>query len=598
MGRTTMATHEIPLKPNTRPIRQPPRRLGPLKDAEVERQVEGLRERGLIEPTDGAWSSPVVLVKKKDGAWRFCVDYRRLNDVTCQDAFPLPRIDDSLDALAGNALFSTLDLVSGYWQVPLSPDAQEKSAFVTRSGLWKWKVLPFGLTSAPATFQRLMENVFRGLHWRTLLLYLDDVIVMSPDFNTHLTRLEEVLQRLRAAGLKLKPAKCELFQTEVKYLGHIVSQEGIATDPEKICAVRAWRRPENQTHVQSFLGLTGYYRQFIADYAELAKPLTKLTGKNALWEWSQPQEEAFGRLKEALSSAPVLSFPTPGLPYILDTDASDHSLGAVLSQKGADREHVIAYYSKTLAPAEKNYCTTRKELLAVVRAIKHFRPYLYGSKFKVRTDHASLTWLCAKRETEGQVARWLEQLSEYSFDIQHRPGRKHQNADALSRTPCPPECKQCQRIRRKETSDRPPDPALDCRAGNHLPDPSQPVGVNQLGSMQLDELQQQGNTALAQIYRWKKAGEPPDHRVADTHSLEMRRYLALWPLLRLDDDGILRLETREGRAVLICPTTLRKPVIWETHQIDHAGQTRLTRRLRLKWFWPGMTADVRDSPDL
>ena len=219
VGLTELVQHSIPVVPGTRPIRQPPHRLGPEKEAEAERQVEELLKKGLIEPAGGAWSSPVVLVRKKDQSWRFCVDYRRLNAVTQQDAYPLPRIDESLEALAGSRFFSTLDLLSGYWQVPLDPDAQEKSAFATRSGLWKWKVLPFGLTSAPATFQRLMEQVLRGLHWKTALLYLDDVIVISPDFTSHLHRLEEVLQRLQSAGLKLKPQKCELLQTKVRYLG-------------------------------------------------------------------------------------------------------------------------------------------------------------------------------------------------------------------------------------------------------------------------------------------------------------------------------------------------------------------------------------------
>ena len=189
IGQTHLVEHQVPVKPDTRPIRQPARRLGPIKDAEVDRQVQDLTERGLIEPSQSAWSSPVVLVKKKDGKWRFCIDYRRLNDVTIQDAHPIPRIDDSLDALAGNRYFSTLDLTSGYWQVALSEDAKEKAAFATRDGLWQWRVMPLGLTSAPATFQRLMERVLQGLHWKTLLLYLDDIVVMGPDVHTHLQRL-------------------------------------------------------------------------------------------------------------------------------------------------------------------------------------------------------------------------------------------------------------------------------------------------------------------------------------------------------------------------------------------------------------------------
>lgn len=237
--------HAIPVEPGTRPIRQPSHRLGPAKEAEAERQVKDLLGRSLIQPASGAWSAPIVLVRKKDQTWRFCVDYWKLNAATIVDAYQLPRIDESLEALSGSKFFSTLDLVSGYWQVPLDEGEQEKSAFATRSGLWKWRVLPFGLTSAPATFQRLMERVMEGLYWRTLLLYLDDVIVIAPDFESLIQRLDEVLARLQQAGLKLKPSKCELLRTKVRYLGHIVSAEGVATDPDKIMAISTWTPPVN-----------------------------------------------------------------------------------------------------------------------------------------------------------------------------------------------------------------------------------------------------------------------------------------------------------------------------------------------------------------
>jgi len=449
VGLTSAVRHDMSLAAGTTPIRQPTRRLGPEKEKEVSRQVRDLLDRGLIEPAHSAWSSPVVLVWKKDGSWRFCVDYRKLNSVTIQDAYPLPRIDESLDALAGSKYLSTLDLLSGYWQVPLSPDAQEKAAFITRDGLWKWKVLPFGLTSAPATFQRLMEQVLSELHWKTLLGYLDDVIVISPDFPTHVSRLREVFERLRGAGLKLKSSKCALLQPEAKYLEHVVGRNGVVTDPDKVWAVADWVTPQDLTGLRTFLGLVGYYRQYIPDFAGVAQPLNRLTAKGVTWQWTPVKQRAFDSLKSRLLEAPILAYPNPTLEYILDMDASDQNFGAVLSQVQEGREVVVAYYSKSLSPTERNYCTTRKELLAVIKSVKHFQPYLYSRPFCLRTDHASLIWLCKRAEPSSQVARWLEVLAKFSYWIEHRPGRKHGNADGLSRRP-DEGCKQCRNIERRD----------------------------------------------------------------------------------------------------------------------------------------------------
>ena len=445
IGHTNLITHTIPTKSDAAPVKQRPRRLGAEKEKEVDKQIEELQQQGLIEPSHSAWSSPVVMVKKRDGSWRFCIDYRKLNELTIKDAYPLPRIDDSLDALSGSQYFSTLDLVSGYWQVALDSEAREKSAFVTRNGLWQWRVLPFGLTSAPSTFERLMERVLRGLHWKNLLIYLDDVVIFSRDIESHLDRLEEVLKRFRAAGLKLKPSKCELFQTHVKYLGHIVSGQGVSTDPEKVKAVSEWPRPTTVTHVRAFLGLTGYYRRFITNYADIARPLHKLTNKAITFEWGVAAEAAFNKLKQKLIEAPILGYPDPNLPYIVDTDASDEASGAVLSQIQNGMEKPIAYFSKTFSNEEKNYCVTRRELLAVVKALKQFRPYLYGREFKLRTDHESLTWMLRLKDPRGQVARWLEELAEFQYKLEHRRGTSHNNADGLSRRACGAACKPCQR---------------------------------------------------------------------------------------------------------------------------------------------------------
>ena len=626
VGRTELVHHDIPVEEGTQPIRQPPHRLGPQKELEAEKQVQELLQQGLIEPSDSAWSSPVVLVKKKDGTWRFCIDYRKLNAVTRQDAYPLPRIDDSLDALAGSRYFSTLDLTSGYWQVPLSKDAQEKSSFTTRSGLWKWKVLPFGLTSAPATFQRLMEQVLHGLHWKSLLLYLDDVIVIAPDFSTHIQRLEEVLQRLQLAGLKLKPSKCELFQKEVKYLGHIVSQHGVATDPKKIEAIKDWPPPNDVRSLQAFLGTVGYYRQYLPNYATVAKPLTLLTGKKVPWQWTDTEADSFRLLKAGMMSAPVLGYPDPALRYTLDTDASNVGVGAVLSQEQNGVERVIAYYSKTLAPPERNYCVTRRELLAVVKAVKHFRPYLYGQEFRLRTDHASLRWLCRRHEPSAQVARWLEILAEFQYSLEHRAGLKHGNADGLSRKPQCDSCRQCELIERRDGGpSRRELEAEDPGAWKLLPSAPDtsvldiaefpPLGSTGLQAAPLDRqpsphisatqtttqtdlvlAQQAPGTDVGIIYNAVRTQTELTEEEVQGGSTELRILHQLFNSLRIRKDGVLEVRLHlqhRARRVILCPRQARETVIWDSHLQAHVGVHKTTERVRLTWYWPGMTADIR-----
>ena len=311
-----------------------------------------------------------------------CVDYRKLNAVTRKDAYPLPRIDDTLDTLSGAHWFTTLDLISGYWQVEVEPADREKTAFCTPEGLFEFKVMPFGLCNAPATFQRLMNSALSGLHGNSCLVYLDDVIIMGNTFLDHLNNLQHVFHRIRAAGLKLQPNKCALCQKEVSFLGYIISQAGISTDLRKTERVISWPLPTSKHEVQQFLGLANYYRRFIKNFAKIAKPLHKLTEKSAPFLWTAECQLAFDNLKQSLTSAPVLAHPDYNKPFILDTDASQTGIGAVLSQVQDDGcERVIAYASKTLSRQERHYCVTRLELLAVVTFVHNFRPYLLGRKF-------------------------------------------------------------------------------------------------------------------------------------------------------------------------------------------------------------------------
>ncbi|GFV62097.1 retrovirus-related Pol polyprotein from transposon 412 [Trichonephila clavipes] len=412
IGHTTVTQHRIDTADHP-PIKQHPRRLPFAKQEEVGTLLREMQENDIIEPSSSPWASPIVLVRKKDGSTRFCVDYRKLNDVTKKDSYPLPRIDDTLDTLSGHKWFSTLDLKSGYWQVEIHPEDREKQH------------------SLPAKDYGSSKSC-RG---RT--------------FEEHLQNIRKVLSKLSDANLKLNPSKCKFFQKEVNYLGHIISAEGVRTDPEKVSAVKNWKRPENLRELRSFLGLCTYYRKFVKGFSNIARPLHKLTESKQKFQWTKECEDSFLQLKEALTSSPILIYPQPDKPFILDTDASNESVGAVLSQEIDGQERVVAYWSKCLSKPERNYCVTRKELLAIVKAIEHFHHYLYGQKFLLRTDHASLTWLMNFRNTEGQVARWIQRLNEYYFDIRHRKGSSHGNADALSRRPCPENCRHCSRVETK-----------------------------------------------------------------------------------------------------------------------------------------------------
>ena len=457
LGRTTLVEHHINLMPGTKPIKQPPYRLPLAKRKEAEREIQMMADKDLIEPSTSPFSSPAIIVPKKDGGIRFCIDYRRLNKVTIPDSQPLPHIGDCLDALGGSKWFSTLDLKAGFHQVGVAEEDRPKTAFcIPGSGLWQFKVMPFGAINSPAVFERLMEKIFAGMTYSSLLIYLDDIIVYGKTFEVHLKHLEEVLQRLKDANLKLNSKKCVFFQKEVSFLGHLISEDGVKTSPEKVKSIQEWPTPTNISELRSFIGLCSYLRRFIPEFSKICKPLHTLTEKGRKFEWTEKCEAAFKALKQALISAPVLAFPDEnGGEFILDADASNVALGSVLSQVQEDQEKVIAYYSKCFSRTERKYCTTRKELLAIVSSVKHFHTYLYGRHFTVRSDHGSLRWLMNFSILEGQTARFIEFLSTYDFHVEHRSGVIHRNADAMSRRPCSDSnCKYCEKIeRRNEAND-------------------------------------------------------------------------------------------------------------------------------------------------
>mgnify|MGYP000635714642 FL=1 len=452
IGRTSLVTHTINTGENE-PIKQAPRRQSPVIQKVIKDEVQKMLDKGVIEPSCSPWASPVVIVKKKDGTHRFCVDYRKLNDLTHKDAHPIPRLQDCLETLRGAKWFSTLDLHSGYWQVAMDEKDKEKTAFATTSGLYQFTVMSFGLTNAPASFQRLMELILTGMSTEQLQLYLDDVLVIGALFREALRNLCLVFHRAIRANIRFKPTKCSLFQKQVQFLGHVVSHHGISCDPAKLKSVARWPVPKTPTDVRSFIGFCAYYRRFIKGFSEMTAPLFELTKKDVPFDWTEERNQAFEALKEALMNPPVLTYPQPEGEFILDTDASLLGLGAVLSQIQDGEERVIHYWSRALTKTEKHYCPTYLELLAVKCALEAVKPYIYQQSPMIRTDHASLTWLLNFKKPEGMLARWLAAIQEYNLsNIKHRPGRLHVNADALSRIPkrpCPREdCLVCQERRK------------------------------------------------------------------------------------------------------------------------------------------------------
>ena len=500
------------------------------------------------------------------------MDYRKLNSVTRKDAYPLPRIDDTLDTLHGSRWFSTLDLASGYWQVELTKENQHRTAFCTTHGLYDFKVMPFGLCNALATFQRLMDLLLTGLLWSSCLVYLDDIIVLGKNFTNHLQNINLVFQRIRDAGLKLQPPKCRFFQEEVAYLGLIVSREGISVDPTKVDKVRHWPIPQNSKDVQQFLGLVNYYRRFILGFVELAKPLHRLTEHNVSFTWTKECQESFDDLRNKLTSTPVLAYPNFEQPFILDTDAINSGVGAVLSQVGNDGcEHVIAYGSRLLTKPERQYCVTHHELLAVITFTRHFRPYLLGRRFTLHTDHGSLQWLRNFKEPEGQVARWLEALQELDFEIVHRRGRLRSNADALSRTPCP----QCGR---SSTQDH--EESLKGLVGATAITAQEDHNIRQL---QLED------PVLGNIIEGKRKNIRPQPR----QDLESKHLLQLWDQLLLKDDVLYcRLPSVTGSGLhnkLVVPKVLRPEVLKELHEGSLGGHLGTEKTLwKLKERFTGL----------
>ena len=433
-GRTTLAEHHIHTGTSP-PVRLAPYRLAHAHRGIIEEELKEMQECGIIEPSSSEWASPMVLVKKKDGTLRLCVDYRRVNAISATDAYPLPRIDDIIDQIGGAKYLTTIDLTKGYWQVPVASSDRGKTAFCTPFGLFQFNVMPFGLQGAPGTFQRMMDGLIRGLSSFSAA-YLDDLVVFSSTWEEHVGHVRAIFERLREAGLTAKLRKCQFGMTNCVYLGHVVGGGFLRPEQSKVDAVRSMPAPQTKTQLRAFLGLSGYYRKFIQNYSTMALPLTDLTKKdrpNRL-EWTSECDTAFNQLKDQLCSSPVLRSPDFDRGFVLQTDASGRGVGAVLSQlDDAGQDRPVAYFSRKLLPREEKYSTVEKECLAVKLAIQHFRVYLLGRHFVVQTDHRCLEWLDRIKENNARLTRWSLVLQPYDFKVVYRSGKANDNADGLSR---------------------------------------------------------------------------------------------------------------------------------------------------------------------
>ncbi len=432
-GRTNLIQHHIETEPGV-VVRSRPYRLPEHKKKVVQSELEAMLEMGVIEESRSDWASPIVLVPKTDGSVRFCVDYRKVNAVSKFDAYPMPRVDELLDRLGTARFYSTLDLTKGYWQIPLSPLSKEKSAFTTPFGLHQFVTLPFGLFGAPATFQRLMDKILRP-HTAYAAAYLDDIIIYSQDWQRHMVHLREVLRALRGAGLTANPKKCAIGRVEVRYLGFHLGHGQVRPQIDKTAAIAACPRPKTKKEVRQFLGLAGYYRRFVPDYSELTSPLTDLTKKEVpdTVPWTERCQQVFTQVKAALCGGPLLHSPDFSLPFLLQTDASDRGLGAVLTQEIGGEERPVLYISRKLSKRETMYSTIEKECLAIRWAVLTLRYYLLGREFTLCSDHAPLQWLHRMKDTNARITRWYLALQPFKFKVIHRPGTQMTVADFLSR---------------------------------------------------------------------------------------------------------------------------------------------------------------------
>lgn len=656
--------HNITLKDNVSPVYVKPYRIPYALKGEVDRQIQEMLDNDIIEETTSEWSSPVLLVPKKsdknnEKKWRLVIDYRQLNNNIQDDKFPLPNINEILDSLSGSIYFSKLDLSQSYYQLNLSENSRKYTSFsldkmyqlslqensrkctaFTAGKQYQMKRCPMGLKTSPSVFSRLMTIAMSGLNYQKCFIYLDDCIIIGKSMENHNKNLISVLNRFREVNLKLNPMKCEFLRQEIVYLGHKITSEGIYPDPSKIDTVQNYPTPKNVDEIKRFVAFVNYYRRFINRFADIVHPLNLLCKKGAVFKWTAECESAFQKLRDCLTNPPVLQYPDFSNDNIfrVQTDASKVGLGAILSNSDG---RVIAYASRSLKSAETRYPVIELELLAIVWAVKHFRPYLYGRKFKIFTDHRPLVYLFSLNDPASRLMKFRLFLEEYDFEIEYVPGRNNAAADALSRLPV--SCEDLKSIqnsviasvnsvmtRRQKKILNNENPVVD--VSDAVKGPDQPSAVELLKRpkdiielIYNDESNKTYLTHKENVYSSKglcvyvptQSAIILNSRSSSTVEVLARELDSLCEKLNIKELLLIKRKNNEvfiksilseikklqlNTKILICKDVCRivndddkRVILNDFHLLPtsgHAGVNRMTNNIKKYYFWPGLVNDV------
>jgi hypothetical protein len=553
----------IELQPGTTPISKRPYRMPPAELAELKKQLQELLDKGFIRPSTSPWGCQALFMKKKDESLRLCIDYCPLNAVTIKNKYPLPRIDVLFDQLVGAKVFSKIDLRSGYHQIKIRASDIPKTTFSTRYGLYGFLVMSFGLTNAPAYFMYLMNSVFMPELDKFIVVFIDDILVYSKSEEEHVGHLHVVLQRLREHHLYAKLSKCDFWLKEIKFLGHTISQAGIAVDPDKVQEVMNWKPPTTVRQIRSFLRLAGYYQRFIPDFSRIAKPITELLKKEAKFVWGQMCEDAFHALRQRLTTALVLAQPDSSKPFDVYCDASGTGLGCVLMQDN----RVNAYASRALRPHEQNYPTHDLELAAVVHALKMWRHYLMGTHCNIFTNHKSLKYIFTQANLNMRQRRWLELIKDYDLEVHYHPGKANVVANALSQK------LQCNCV------------LMDSRI-NTLCDELSKMQIEVIPSGDLSHLSVE--PALQDQIIMAQLSDKGVQIIKENLHQKVEKYKCF----RQDEKGVLWF-----KSILVIPKNkdLKKKILDEAHLSKfsmHPGSTKMYHDLKPLYWWTRMKREI------